>query len=470
MINLPNKFLEQMDWLLGKKELELYLKSFSDEPKKGVVLSTKEKPAREILGFLPAAQKIPFAKTGYKLNTNEKLGNTWFHHAGLVYMQEPSSMAAASLIEQKDGLKILDLCASPGGKTIDAYFACGKNCVIVSNEINYERAKILYQNIERLGLDNIIVTNNSPSQLSAVFNEYFDYILVDAPCSGEGMFRKDPATIDEWKENLDEINSKRQKEIVLEADKMLKTGGKLIYSTCTYSTKENEEIIEFLIDNGYSVFKPSKELLDNSERGVTQNTKYACRFYPQNNVGEGQFVCGLIKEKNTSLRQYDNKTAENNTKNTAISIKNHQKTAKNDLNNVKSAEKTAKMFIKDAVNAEITDIFIKNSKVFAQIDSEISCLPLRFIASGINIGEIFKDRIEPHHQFFKVFGKLFKTQIELSKEDAEKYLAGEELETNMAKKGYAVVCYNGAILGGVKIAGGRLKNYYPKALRSKLKI
>ena len=469
-MNLPKEFLEKMQKLLTKEQFDFYLRSFNEDAKRGVVLNTKLKDEKEILSFLPSAEKIAFAKTGYRLVSNEKLGNTWFHHAGLIYMQEPSSMAAASMIEEQDNLKILDLCASPGGKTIDACLKCGENSIIVSNEINRERAKVLYQNVERLGLKNVIVINNSPQELSRVFNEYFDCILVDAPCSGEGMFRKDPATIEEWKPGIDGINSLRQKEIVIEADKMLKKGGKIIYSTCTYSPKENEDIVQFLIDNGYSVIKPNEVLLNCSARGITQKTKYACRFYPQDDVGEGQFVCGLIKQKESKYECKTNQIAENYTKNIAYGSKNYLKTAKYDVNSLKSAEKTAKIFIEQTINAAKIDICVKNNNVFAQIDKNIEDLPLRFIACGINVGEIVKDRLEPHHQFFKVFGKDFKIKIDLNKDDAAKYLAGEELQTDLREKGFAVVCFNGAILGGVKIANGRLKNYYPKALRSKLKI
>ena len=433
-----------------------------------MVLNTNLEKEEEILKLLPDCEKVGFSKTGYKLNSSEKLGNTWFHHAGLIYMQEPASMAPASLIEEKDGLKILDLCASPGGKTIDASLICGENSVIVSNEINRERAWVLFQNVERLALKNVIVTNNSPQELASVFNEYFDYVLVDAPCSGEGMFRKDPETISEWNEKLPEINSQRQKEIVYYADKMLKKGGYLIYSTCTYSIKENEEIVLFLLNNGYSIQKPKKEVFDASSRGLIKGAENACRFYPFNGVGEGQFVCLLQKIEQKTIK--NDKTAEKGVAYNEIHIKKHIKNAKTNINNEKTAEKTANLFIQDVLNGENFEFFIENDKVYAPINNELKNMPLRFIAKGINVGTVVKNRIEPHHQFFKVFGNSFKIKIDLTKEDAEKYLAGEEIEIDSKFKGFASVLYNGVILGGGKASQGRLKNYYPKALRTKLKI
>ncbi|MBQ7579431.1 MAG: RNA methyltransferase, partial [Clostridia bacterium] len=151
MISLPEKFKENMRHLLDEDCYEKFLSSFNDEAKRGVVINTKIASSDLTCRFLPKLIKIPFAKSGYAIKSKEKFGNTWVHHAGLIYMQEPSSMAAGNLVENKENLKILDLCASPGGKTINAYLACGKNSVIVSNEINKERAKILFQNIERLG-------------------------------------------------------------------------------------------------------------------------------------------------------------------------------------------------------------------------------------------------------------------------------------------------------------------------------
>ncbi|MBQ7578922.1 MAG: RNA methyltransferase, partial [Clostridia bacterium] len=166
----------------------------------------------------------------------------------------------------------------------------------------------------RLGLNNCIVTSNSPKELADNFNEYFDYILVDAPCSGEGMFRKDPLTICEWQENTPEMNSLRQKEILFYADKMLKNGGKLIYSTCTYSQKEDEDIVEMMLGNGYQLLKPNEDVLNNSRRGITDNTHFACRFYPFDNIGEGQFVCLLQKENDAKSNMEVSDFAENNVK------------------------------------------------------------------------------------------------------------------------------------------------------------
>ena len=463
MNNLPQEFKNNMINLLGKKSQE-YFDSLDLPPKKGVVLNTNLLSEDEILKLINVKRKIPFSETGYLLeNGEEKLGNTWVHHAGLIYLQEPSSMAPVAAAGGLENKKVLDLCASPGGKTIDISIRQKGTGLLVSNEIVYKRAKILFQNIERCGLKNCIVTSNSPEELASEFVEFFDVIFVDAPCSGEGMFRKDPNTICEWNKDIPAQNKKRQIEILTNANKMLKTGGELIYSTCTFNTTENEEVVKLLTENGYQIEKTDANLSSFSQNGikkVCKNSDFACRFYPQDGVGEGQFVCRLRKTMDAKIAN----CAQNNIKSAQKNEKTKQ-FCKNNGQNIKIVDEFLKSTLNDTRSVQYN---IQDNRVYAVINQEVENKKLNFVARGINVGEIVKDRLEPHHQFFKVYGKDCKQCVNLTAAEVEKYLDGQEIDASNMKNGYACAMFNGAVLGGGKVAAGKLKNYYPKGLRSKI--
>lgn len=466
---LPVKFQENMKRLLGEKEFCNYIECLDCPARKGVVLNSLKMPECEILKVAGiSAQKLKYAQSGYLFDAGagEGLGATIAHHAGLIYLQEPSSMAPASLFgDDLRGLKVLDLCASPGGKTFDLAIKMAGEGLLVSNEIVPSRARVLFSNVERLGLNNVIVTNNSPTELAENFEGYFDCVLVDAPCSGEGMFRKDINTQKEWSEESPEICFERQKEILTSAEKMLKVGGRLVYSTCTFNTRENEEIVKFLVDEfGFKICSaPEKTVAVTSDGVLIDEGDFhlARRFYPMGGIGEGQFMSLLQKTQNANKN--DEKVSKKR-KNVAYGHKLPQKLTVQE-------RKIVDEFLKqNTCGLNFSSLIKIGDYIFGNNNLDLENCNLNFVALGVNLGSIVKERFEPHHQLFKVYGDKFNLKFDVNDAQAYDYLFGRELEVLSDKKGFANITYHGVSLGGAKLTQGRLKNYYPKGLRGAVKL
>lgn len=467
---LPIIYQQNMQKLLGEKGFCDYLECFNRKAKKGVVLNTLKLPSDEILklvGINPS--HLSYTKSGYVFadGQGEGLGATIAHHAGLIYLQEPSSMAPATLLgENLKGLKILDLCASPGGKTFDIALSMQGEGLLVSNEIVVSRARVLFSNVERLGLKNVVVTNNSPAELAGCFDGFFDCVLVDAPCSGEGMFRKDLNTQTEWNELSATVCQERQKEILFYAQKMLKPGGRLVYSTCTFNTLENEEVVKHLVNQyAFIICEAPTQTISATQNGIAlggdNDLTRARRFYPMSNVGEGQFMC-LLKKPQNSVNNLEK--VENNYKFTTKSVKKCQVLSK------KEKQIVEEFIAQNTMGLTFKSFFKMGNLVFGNDFEGLENLPLNFICLGTALGEIVKDRFEPHHHFFKMFGDKFLLQFELNESQTYEYLFGREVEVNCDKKGFACVKFCGVSLGGAKLTQKRLKNYYPKGLRGAVKF
>ena len=305
-MNLPVKFLDNMKKLL-EKDFDKYFESFNVLPKRGVRVNLNYITTQEFEKVFPyEIKKLNKIENGYELKTEERIGNSVYHHLGLIYLQEPASMLPALCLNVQEGENVLDLCSAPGGKA-SQILERNKTGIVVLNEVVRNRANILFSNIERQGFKNAIITNLMPDKLSKKFPCFFDKILVDAPCSGEGMFRKDPETITEWNENLPEFNHQRQMEILAEADKMLKEGGEIVYSTCTYNLDENERTVsEFSKEFGYEVLDVLESVKDNTTKGYSykdnNETMLSRRCFAHNGFGEGQFMCKLKKKSQQSLK------------------------------------------------------------------------------------------------------------------------------------------------------------------------
>lgn len=448
IMNLPVEFLENMEHMLGQ-DFDKYIFSMSAPAKRGLRVNSNYTSAKDFRKIFPFEMKnIIDTENYFELKTNEKLGNTVFHHAGMIYLQEPSSMLAALALEVHDGESVLDLCAAPGGKS-SQILERNKTGVVVLNEISHARANILRQNVERQGFKNALITSLAPSELSKFFAGYFDKILVDAPCSGEGMFRKEPETVSEWNAALPAFNHERQMEILKSADKMLKTGGILVYSTCTFNEQEDERTVsEFAREFGYEIL----ELEENIKNVTTpakdyegQNTSRARKCFPFSDFGEGQFVCKMQKISDNNFDEYFKQKP--------------QKLQNKDI-------KLANDLLKSTISRENLRFSVRDNKVFIS-EIELPHLPYGVICVGVQLGEIKKDRIEPHHQFFKAYGKEFKNKLDLNLDDPRvaKYLKGEEIECSGVKNGYVAVLCCGVPVGGGKVSQGRVKNYYPKGLR-----
>lgn len=451
MIDLPVEYKERMKLLLGN-EYKDYENALNEQPVRGFRVNTEKISLIDFKKLnIFATEKIPYAENGYYLDY-DKIGNHPYHHAGMIYVQEPGAMAPAECIDIEPDWKILDMCAAPGGKSTQLKNKLGENGILVSNEIISSRCKILTGNIERLGLHNTVTTCMDTKKLAKAFPETFDLIMVDAPCSGEGMFRKEEIAVTEWSTENVEKCAVRQKEILENAVRALKNGGYIIYATCTFSLEENEMVIDEFLEKHpeFEIIPVKDSVRDNTSDGIffdgckCENINFSRRFYPHKNKGEGQFMA-VLHNKDTY---------------TPLFTKKPQSKVK--------AEKVVTDFLDDVLTEyDVEKVTMYNGNpVYFTPDFEIK--KGTAFSCGITIGEIRKNYIQPHHQFFMAMGKNFKRKLELSpdSEETKKYLHGEEITAN-CENGWAVVTVNGCALGGVKIVNGRAKNHYPKGLRIK---
>ncbi len=436
---LPEAFKMRMKEIL-KNDYDSYINSFNEKAVKSIRINTNKISVEDFIKISPfKLERIPYTKDGFYVD-EESLGNHPYHHAGLYYVQDPAAMMPANLIELKNDYIVLDLCAAPGGKSgqIGSRITNG---ILVCNEINTNRAKILFSNIERMGLKNTIILNNDSFSLSKKYKNTFDVIFIDAPCSGEGMFRKDSNAIKEWSLKKIEECASIQKELLKNADIMLKDGGYIVYSTCTYSLEENElQITNFLSNYNYEVIDVNEEVKKYTECGyvderINPNLKKAVRFYPHKAKGEGQFACVLQK---------------------------HGKLTKTNLNF--ETNNIIDKYIKNDVDIKL-NVEIYNNNAYTKLPFDIK--NMKIISSGVKLGEIKESRFIYHHNFITAYGRYFKNKVNLTLEDSRlyKYLQGYEIEDKNALNGYGVILINNYPLGLFKASNGILKNHYPKGLR-----
>lgn len=451
MKELPLKYRERMKVLLGD-DFQSYEKALSEPPVRGFRVNTDKISLEEFQKLnIFSEEKIPYVENGFYLQY-DKIGNHPFHHAGMIYVQEPGAMAPAECVDIEPDWKILDMCAAPGGKSTQLRNKLGENGVLVSNEIIPSRCKILTGNIERLGLRNTVTTCMDTGKLAKTFPDTFDLIMVDAPCSGEGMFRKEEIAIDEWSEENVKMCAKRQSEILENASICLKDGGYIIYATCTFSLEENEMTVDSFLQSHpeFELVKVKDAVIESTVDGIffegckTENISFARRFYPHKSKGEGQFMA-VLHNKNESYGSFLKKDAKKEKIDSCVTD-----------------------FLSDVLTTYEKDnvLMYNGNPVYFTPDFEIK--KGTAFSCGVTIGEIKKNYILPHHQFFMAMGKDFKRKIELSSDSDElkKFLHGEEFQTD-CENGWAVVTVNGCSVGGVKVVSGRAKNHYPKGLRTK---
>lgn len=435
-MELPIDFLNEMK-ALRENEYDSFLSSYACPSVRGFRVNTAKPCDYPLERF--GSGEIDYAKNCYYLK-DDSLGSSVFHHSGAVYIQEPSAMIPSLVLNPHKGSRVLDMCASPGGKTGQLSALIGDSGVLVSNEINPTRNKTLVGNVERLGLRNTVVTMLDPHSLAKMAYGWFDYVLIDAPCSGEGMFRKNPEAISEWSLNKSISLSELQKEIITEGAKCVRTGGILVYSTCTFSVRENEEVIQYLLDKGEFKLLPIPSQFP-VDKGLDADG-LSGRLYPDKIRGEGHFV---------ALLQRINTVEESNNK---VPLKALSRKEKENVDQFLSN-------ISMGVNAYMYN----NSVVIPPII--IPPVNKQITASGVKVGEIDK-RLIPHHQFFSAYGAYFKQKMDFQpdSDDLKRYLRGEEINSTLSD-GWAVVTVCGCPIGGVKVSCGRAKNHYPKGLRTK---
>lgn len=457
MINLPTTFLERMKTILSI-EYDDFLKAITEaKPYRGLRINTRKiNPNQFLKSFKTLLTKVPFDEDFYFIPQEWLLGNHPYFHAGGMYLQEPSAALPALAAEVKEDYKVLDLCAAPGGKSSQILRKL-QSGFLIANEINYSRAKILASNIERLGYPNAVVTNNKPEDFLGDFEDYFDLVVVDAPCSGEGMFRKDEEAIRNWSlENVEHCAS-RQQDILKVASKLVKPNGYIIYSTCTFAPEENEEVIKgFLKDHpNFSLAKVSDDVLDNTSPALF-NLEHVRRVWPHKNIGEGHFIALL--ERTEEVNNYYSKIA--------------------------SASKLADSVKKEIIQElkQVLDNTDEMKDKIYQINGNYHYLPfgfpslknLKVLLAGVKLGTFnTQRRFILDHQVshaFSIDRYLRVLNFNLDDQEVSEYLAGYELQNqNKFVKEYVVVAVDNMALGFGKNVNGTIKNYYPKGLRNIVK-
>ena len=447
---LPEIFLNRMKDMLGD-EYDAFEAALADENVRAIRVNTTKISVEDFLNRtdLPLSP-IPYASEGFIPDNAEGIGKTAEHHAGMFYVQDPGAMATVKALEIKEGWRVLDACSAPGGKASQLASAIGDEGILLANEYVPKRAKIIVSNFERLGIKNAVVTSLDTAKLSEMFSSYFDLVLCDAPCSGEGMFRKYDEAVEEWSEDNVRLCADRQRTILKNLAPLVKDGGYLLYSTCTYSKEENEDTVaHFLAAHpDFSLCEVNPKLVAATADGLDGQTS-ARRFYPHLTKGEGQFIALMKKVENSGNMP------------TILYKENVKLPSKDEITVVKK-------FISDNISGEISGRIIKWGESLALISHDMPMPPYSVFMPGVMLGEVKKGNFFPHHQLFSVYGGRFKRREILTKDDGrvEKYLRGEEIDSSGSENGWCAVLYEGVALGGGKISGGRVKNHYPKGLRN----
>ena len=433
-------YLDQMKTLIPD-EFEEYLSSFDNPPRRGIRINSLKTDAQELSGLCTfAMEKHPFCDNGYFVESEESLGRSNAYTTGLFYIQEPSASAAVTVLDPRPGMKVLDLCAAPGSKSTQIAEKLGNTGLLAVNEYVGKRAQILLENIVQNGTANCMVFNNDTKDIAKAFPEYFDAVLCDAPCSGEGMFRKDPKTQDEWSPANVDLCVARQAEILDNAEKCLRPGGILVYSTCTFNMKENElQVLNFLKSHdNMEMVNPGVSF---GRRGMINEMgiDMAVRIFPMDG-GEGHFIAKMRKKGDASSYP-------------AV------KEAVSDR-----IPKEAVQFLNELLEKPYPHLFFKNGRLYGGINPFIETKGLHLIRSQVFLGEMIKNRFEPSHHFFLSAWSPFKRTADLNDEQIMKYFHGEQISFE-SEKGYTAVCWKGHPAGGAKSDGKNLKNKYPKQLR-----
>ncbi|CUH92586.1 hypothetical protein SD1D_1040 [Herbinix luporum] len=468
-MNLPRLFEDRMRNLLGD-EYEEYLKCYHKPYYGGIRVNTLKLSPEEFENLCPfSIKKIPWIPNGYFYDTNEQPARHPYYYAGLYYIQEPSAMTPASLLPVKPGEKVLDLCAAPGGKSTELGAKLQGKGLLVSNDISNSRAKALLKNIELFGIKNAYVLSESPNRLAEHFPQYFDKILVDAPCSGEGMFRKSPSIMKNWEQYGVDYYNKLQKEIIIYAAKMLKPGGMMLYSTCTFSPEENEGTISYLLEEcpDIHVVEALPSLEERKGLGLSyegfdrgrpdwvngpEQLKHCIRLWPHKISGEGHFIA-LLKKEGPSDTDKDNSSIRGK-------ILDYKKG--------NTLSKEAEDFLYNLSN---WDDLISQSRILIQKD-RVYLVPaefeekqgLRTLRQGLFLGEMKKNRFQPSQALaIALKSNQYDKLINLSSKDQDviRYLKCETLTVEKSnEKGWQLVCVDGYPLGWGKLNNNTLKNMY----------
>ena len=514
---IPEKFRDRMKLQLGG-EYEAFMEALEQERYQALRVNPMKMDREEFLRRSPfALLPVPWVENGFYYEKNgedPQPGKHPWHEAGVYYIQEPSAMAAVPFLEAAPGERILDLCAAPGGKSTQIAAAMRGEGLLVCNEVHPARAGILSENIERMGVRNALVLNETPDRLAERFPGFFDRILVDAPCSGEGMFRKNEAAGGEWSPENVRMCAARQDEILECAYRLLRHGGRLCYSTCTFAPAEDEGSIARLLKKhpdlhilsvrrpeGFAPGRPEwAELEERNEQDGEKATlpsegfryaeglQHTMRLWPHKLKGEGHFVAVLEKEgsagqeasgqeiagqegagqataeqKGTEQETAGQKTAG---KEEAVGKRTRRRDGEKGLSEKDCAEFAA--FAKENLRVKLSGIYLRFGEQLYLAPEETPALRgLKVLRPGLHLGTVKKNRFEPSHALalaLRPQDAAHTISLDAQGSTVRDYLNGLTFPAD-GEKGWYLICADGCSLGWGKLAGGMMKNHYPKGLR-----
>lgn len=469
---LPEQFSERMKNMLGE-EYEEFENSYAREKMQALRFNPLKGEKEAFLKKVPfSLQQVSWSENGYYYEKEDAPGKHPYHEAGVYYIQEPSAQLPASLLQACPGERILDLCSAPGGKATQIAGAMKGEGLLICNEYVASRAKILSENVERMGIRNALVVNETPQRLADIFPGYFHRIMVDAPCSGEGMFRKNEEAHTEWSPENVQMCADRQDEILDAAASMLMPGGRMVYSTCTFAPLENEcSIARFLLNHpDFKVVEVS--FLEGMEPGnpdwaeaemggldeaIKEPLRKTIRLWPHKIKGEGHFAAVLQKEGGLA------KDLE------AVVFSRNGLEKTSPLKDCKELDE----FLKKEIKASWLGNGKNNS--YLKFKDNIYLLPkempglkgLKVQRSGLQIGVLLKNRFEPSHALALALTPqevVHSWNLDGDSEEARNYLKGGTFAAE-GEKGWYLITVDGYSMGWGKLAGGIMKNHYPKGLR-----
>ena len=470
MADLPQSFLDSMKEILGE-DYEAFLTGFDGQRQYGLRVNTLKMNLEEFERIAPFhLKKVPWISNGYFYEAEDVPARHPFYSAGLYYLQEPSAMTPASRLKVQPGERVLDLCAAPGGKATELGAALQGEGLLVANDINTARARALLRNLELFGISNSFVTNEPPHVLAERFPEFFHKIMVDAPCSGEGMFRKNPAVVDSWQEKGPEYFSKLQREIIVQAADMLLPGGMMFYSTCTFSPLENEKTITHLLKERPDMEVIPMEDYEGFAEGLTsyrgevfdESCKLCRRIWPHKMSGEGHFMA-LLHKKNGTQQQVQQTVSQSSIWwEKCKGLNKEQKAAAEDF------------FSHVNIAYDEKRIDVRGDNLYYLPAPKYDGRGLHFLRNGLFMGEFKKKRFEPSQPFaLALHAQDFDQVLDFPADDERlsRYLRGETLDVSdliageKKRKGWQLVMVAGHPLGFGKLVNNNLKNKYPAGWR-----
>lgn len=423
-------FIDHLSNYLNQKEIDALLSSLEQKNINGLILNREKMDEVTLLSLFPHLKKHPIVPYAYTFNKDEyQLGKSIYHELGCFYLQEPSAILVSYLLNPDEKDVLLDLCAAPGGKTIGASLLMKNKGLIISNDLAKDRCFILQENVQRMGRGNVVITNNDFASIYQNYTNYFTKIILDAPCSGSGMFRKDERMIDDWSLNKVFKFSLIQCQLIDICYEMLVPGGTMVYSTCSYSYEEDEMVIKHLLERTDAVLMPIEE----RKEYYQSKDKIGIHLLPSHFNGEGHYICLIRKPGELKTKRVD---LHHNSRN--------------------------------EYPKQIRDFDIKNfNNVLFGLPTSFTYKKLNIIQYGLKVGEVFSKGVNYDYHLAHYLDS-YVNEIELTDQEIKKYLNGEEIPHSLnIDKGNILVKYRGISIDFAKNNGSSIKNHYPKKLRKR---